>query len=377
MIVGGGLRLFKLFGINVYAHWSFGVLLALVAWRHATSAAPGAEAKQAAAGVGFMLAVFACVVMHEFGHALAARQYGIKTRDIIIQIIGGVARLEGSPRTPTQELVIAIAGPMVNVVIAALLLPVVLAIGGYEMMKNVQFAGSSFLSNLLLTNIMLVVFNMIPAFPMDGGRVLRALIWYGAGFELATTIAARVGQVMAIGFIGFAIFARQPMLALVGVFVFLAAGAELHMARMRKKARDELASLGVFSAGDAMLTSVVVLDVRAPVEAAFAAAQQTGQMDFPVVDEGAKTVGVIHRGQLQRAGKLAASAVIGDLAQALPIATTRADRLNVVAERMNQWQTPAIPIVEDGQVVGLVTVESINRTAARGAAPKGSEGALA
>ena len=365
MIFAGGLRLFKLFGINVYAHWSFGVLLALVAWRHATSAAPGSELREALFGVGFMLSVFACVVMHEFGHALAARRYGIKTRDIIIQIIGGVARLEGSPRTPTQELVIAIAGPLVNVAIVLILLPPVMLIGGYEMIKNVQFAGSSFLSNLLLTNVILVVFNMIPAFPMDGGRVLRALIWYGAGYELATTIAARVGQVLAIGFIGFALWAGTPMLALVGVFVFLAASGELRLAKVRQQSRGVIDKLGVFTAADVMQTSVRVLDADESVQAALDAARETGQHDFPVIDRTSGAIGMVHRGHLQAAGNFAGGAVLRDVAQALPEATRPGDRLSVVAERMNTWQVPAIPIVEGGEIVGMVTMEAINRAAAR------------
>lgn len=373
-MMSGGLRLFKLFGINVYAHWSFAVLLALIAWQHYAQAPKGAEIQQALVGCAFTLALFTCVVMHEYGHALMARRFGIRTRDISIQIVGGVARLEGSPTTATQELLIAIAGPMVNVVIVGVLLPIVLILGGQELVKHVRFAGSDFLLNLLLANATLVVFNMIPAFPMDGGRVLRALLWYVAGYERATLIAARVGQVVAIGFIGLGLYgATHPVifrggvgtypLVLIGMFVFMAAGDELRMARALAANRAAIDALGAFRARDAMITTCAVFESGTPVSLVLDAARQTGQMDFPVIDEKSLAVGVLHRGQLQAAARIAGDTRLAEIAMRLPEPTGSDDPLSVVATRMNAWGTPAIPVVDGQTVVGMVTVEGIQRLA--------------
>ena len=182
-------------------------------------------------GAAFILALFFCVLLHEFGHALAGRRFGIRTRDITLLPIGGVARMENIPEKPSQELVIAVAGPAVNVAIGSLLAVVLALTGG--MMSGPETEWRLALHELLFVNFGLVVFNMIPAFPMDGGRVLRALLAMGFGHLRATLIAARTGQGIAVLFAVGGFFGN-PMLVLIAMFVFSGAQQELKYARQRE-----------------------------------------------------------------------------------------------------------------------------------------------
>jgi Zn-dependent protease len=183
-----------------------------------------------------ILSLFACVIMHEFGHALAARRYGVHTRDIILSPIGGVARLDRIPEKPVQELVVALAGPMVNVFIATLLgviawiwLPRQLTILGES--ETAVFWIGNYVPLLFWMNISLAIFNMIPAFPMDGGRVLRALLAIRMGRLKATRWASIIGRVIAVLFIITAVFQQELFLGLIGLFVYIMAGQEYKMVR--------------------------------------------------------------------------------------------------------------------------------------------------
>jgi Zn-dependent protease len=218
------LKLGDIAGIGVYVHWSFWLLPAWILL------SAGGGLAGALASVVFVFAVFGCVVLHELGHALMARQFNVGTRDITLYPIGGVASLERIPRRPAHELAIALAGPAVNVLIAAALL-VVLTVGRVGAQGLLaDFAGGSFLVNLLFVNVALVVFNLLPAFPMDGGRVLRAFVAMRLPYLRATEIAVRVGQAVAVllGLIGLFVGGTLPFIAF---FLFLAAQAELVTAR--------------------------------------------------------------------------------------------------------------------------------------------------
>jgi Zn-dependent protease len=183
-----------------------------------------------------LVMLFTCVVLHELGHALMARRFGVGTRDITLYPIGGIARLERMPEKPWEELCIAVAGPAVNVVIAALLLiPLFLAVGIHAGITGglVQFARGNYLINLIQANIFLVLFNMLPAFPMDGGRVLRALLILPFGRLMATRIAATIGAVFAFLFALTALFSGMYMLMVVGLFLFVAGQQELAYVRFQ------------------------------------------------------------------------------------------------------------------------------------------------
>ncbi|MEM9480673.1 MAG: site-2 protease family protein [Verrucomicrobiota bacterium] len=223
------LKLGSAFGIGIFVHWTFALL---PLWVALTMLGQGAGVAGAIGGVIFIFAVFGCAVLHELGHSLAARFYGIPTRSITLLPIGGVAALERMPTNPKQELVIAVAGPLVNVFIAGFLVLIGYAFGLLNQITGVlNFAAfatlSGLLNALLVTNIILVIFNMIPAFPMDGGRVFRALLSMKIGHLRATDIAALMGKVLALGIGGWGLFlAKSPFTVVLAAFVWIAGEQE-------------------------------------------------------------------------------------------------------------------------------------------------------
>jgi Zn-dependent protease len=223
-------KLGQVFGIDLYVHWTF---LLLPAWVLLSSWGAGGP-QLVLFLLAFVGAVFGCVVLHELGHALMARRFGIGTRDITLYPIGGVASLQRMSEKPAEELAIALAGPAVNVVIAAAL-GAGLALGGavFAPEELFQFAPGRFLGSLLVANVLLVGFNLIPAFPMDGGRVLRALLSMKLGHLRATEIAVNVGLVAAVLMGVWGYFNGYPMLPVVSLFVLITGQQELMAVRRR------------------------------------------------------------------------------------------------------------------------------------------------
>jgi Zn-dependent protease len=229
----GAWQIGRVAGIVVQVHWTF---LLLIAWVVLTHTRDGGDAGDALRGVVLTLAVFTCVVLHEFGHALTARRFGIGTRDITLLPIGGVARLARMPDEPRQELLVAAAGPAVNVALAALFAAVLALTGSRVPVTGVTLFGSRFLEQLMWINVVLVVFNLLPAFPMDGGRVLRALLALRMPYLKATRWAATAGQTIAVA-LGFAgVMLPSPFLVLIALFVFSGARAEARMVELRTMA---------------------------------------------------------------------------------------------------------------------------------------------
>ena len=219
------LKIAKLAGIDIFIHFTFFILVTWVAfiqWK--LNGSIGA----AFSGVVFILAVFACVVLHELGHALAARKYGIRTQDIILLPIGGVARLEKMPNQPIQELWVALAGPAVNLGIAALCAVFLWVTNTFTPTNELAITTGPFVKRIMGVNIFLILFNMIPAFPMDGGRVLRALLATRVAYVKATKISANLGQGIALifGVIG---FFYNPILLFIAFFVWMGAAQETRM----------------------------------------------------------------------------------------------------------------------------------------------------
>ena len=228
------MRVGRIGGIDIRIHWSFWVLVLfyLITVSRTSGLFEGLMA------VLFIFGIFTCVFLHELGHAAAAAWYGIPTRDITLLPIGGVARLERMPEKPVQELVVALAGPAVNVVLAALLiLPISLQLMAHSVAPGVAELGSSLFIQLLAVNIILVLFNLLPAFPMDGGRVLRSLLAMRWGHLQATRIAARVGRWMALGLAIWGLLSGNLLLILVAAFVFVAGTSELIQANLRDAQR--------------------------------------------------------------------------------------------------------------------------------------------
>ncbi len=340
----------RLFGSELRVHITFFLLLAWIGY--VAYAEGGPEA--ALSNILFVLALFACVVAHEFGHALTARRYGIKTPDITLLPIGGLARLERMPEKPAQEIIVALAGPAVNIVIWAIL---VLGFGVGSNPANlaeIDYSGAAFLERLALVNLFLAVFNMIPAFPMDGGRVFRAALCLVTNRVRATRIAATAGQIVAfaLGFAGLS--TGNPLLILIAFFVFIAAGAESNDVAMRSIARRMMAR-------DAMITQFEALAPSDSLEAAGQALIRTTQAEFPVLNADGTLYGFLTRAALLGAtGRPDAKTLsVSELAtQGIPVLPLTAG-LEKVLDGLHQG-APAVAICAvGGQVIGYVTRENI------------------
>ncbi|MDI4665067.1 site-2 protease family protein [Xanthobacter autotrophicus] len=309
-------------------------------------------------GVLFVALLFGCVLLHELGHVFAARHYGVKTPDITLWPFGGIANLERIPEKPSQELVVAIAGPLVNVVIALVLLIVLnMSLGGTditaETLAKIEDPRTSILVKLAGANIFLVVFNLIPAFPMDGGRVLRALLAMNMGYSKATATAASIGQGLAIGMGLLGIF-TNPMLMIIGVFVFLAASGEAGQAQLKEASRGLLVS-------DAMITHFETLGPQSTVDDAADALIRSTQKEFPVVDGAGHLRGVLTRDAMIRAMKDQGpqTAVIEVMQADVPVVEARS-KLDAALKLIISARAPAVGVVDaGGKLVGLLTPENV------------------
>jgi Zn-dependent protease len=228
--MNGSWRITRVAGIDLSIHWTFGLLLA---WVLLTSVS-GYGWTNGLIQVFFVLTVFGCVVLHELGHALAARVFGISTHGITLLPVGGVAQLERIPREPSQECVVALAGPAVNVLIAALLFPVVSLWSTVGNASGPLSAGLGFLHQLMWVNLVLAGFNLLPAFPMDGGRILRAFLAGRTDYLTATRWAKRIGQGAAL-LLALAGLWINPMLVLIAAFVIIASETEFRTVRRESR----------------------------------------------------------------------------------------------------------------------------------------------
>lgn len=343
------LKLGRLLGIDVYLHFTFLLLLAFLGflyWR-ATQ-----DIGAALRGVVFIVALFGCVVLHELGHALMARRYGIQTRDITLLPIGGIARLEKMPEKPMQEFWVALAGPAVNVVIAGILLAWLVVTDGLVPAEELSLTGGSFWQRLMVVNIFLVAFNLLPAFPMDGGRVLRALLAAAMDRRRATAIAANIGQGMAILF-GVVGFLYNPFLIFIAIFVYLGAQAEAGMVEMQS-------ALKGLQVRDAMMTRFRTLAPRDSLNKAVEELLAGSQQDFPVT-ENEQPVGILRRNDLVKA--------LSDGRRDAPVSEVMCRECETVdenaplrgaVESMHARQCATVPVVTAGRIVGLLTLENIS-----------------
>jgi Zn-dependent protease/CBS domain-containing protein len=342
------LNIGRVAGTVVRIHITFIIFLA---WIFATNYAAGGL-PNAWNSVIFVLLLFFCVLLHEFGHIFTARAFGVTTPYVTLLPIGGVAQLERIPEEAGQEFLIAIAGPLVNIIIAGLLI-----LAGADITAArataVEDMHVSMLDRLADVNIFLALFNLIPAFPMDGGRVLRAALASKLGYVRATEIAARIGQFVAfaLGFIG---LLYNPILIFIAIFVYLAASSESHMVALRAVSRGVPVSV-------AMRTQFTTLVPRAHIDEAVHALLQTAQGEFPVVDDAGKPIGVLGRADLIRAIKtLGPDASVADAVGAeLPIVGHRAT-LEQAFKLLQEKSAPAVGVIDgSGKLVGLVTNETI------------------
>jgi Zn-dependent protease/CBS domain-containing protein len=338
----------RISGIDVYLHVTFVLLVTFLGF--VFYQAGGGRA--AVDGVVFLLSVFGCILLHELGHALAAREFKIKTRDITLYPIGGVARLERMPDKPLQELWVALAGPAVNVVIAAALFGILALQGGFQPLGEVGWARGPFLERLLLVNIFLVLFNMLPAFPMDGGRVVRALLATRLEYGRATQIAAGLGQFMAVLFGLWGMLSGNFMLLFIALFVWIGAAQEAGAAQMKT-------AVGGLPVSSAMITEFQVLHPHDTLRRACDLIIAGSQHDFPVVWNG-ETLGILTRKDLITGlAQKGEAASVSDVMNREFQTADAGEMLDSVLARLDGAEVSTMPVTRNGQLVGLLTVENI------------------
>lgn len=362
--MGTSLLLFRLRGIEVRVHWSFVLALAYGAFIY--SAGPAGPLAGALYGVLIIILLFGCVTLHEFGHALVAQYFGVKVGNITLLPIGGVASLERMPDKPMQEFLITLAGPLVNFAIALLLLPLMLLLmtmefGGFPTNVNLwlnmlQRPGlTNLVTYLFATNILLGIFNLLPAFPMDGGRILRALLAMAMPYVRATQIAVLVGRVMA-GFLAvWGLLTGNIIMLLIAFFVYVGGGAE-------REAVESRAVLRHFTAAQALTHSSVSLYTSERLSRAVELIMNSYQSDFPVLDLTSRFMGVLTRPRLVRAlqesGPETRVVDVMVPAENVPVVSPATD-LAQVWETMASGGSRVVAVKNQQQFLGLITLEDI------------------
>lgn len=356
----GALRIGRLSGIGVYIHWTFTFIMLYIAYQVLSD---GGNFWEVLKGEVFLLLLFVCVVLHEMGHALAARKYGVNTLHIVLYPIGGVASLEKIPEDPFEEFIVAIAGPMVNVGILlglGLYIYLFLDFPPFSKEEILAFVANlnvfdEFVVGLAFVNGMLIGFNLLPAFPMDGGRVLRSLLAMKLGRVKATKVASIVGQVFAILFVagGFLSTPFQPFIVFIGVFVYFAAMSENRMVYTES-------TLSGFAVQDAMRTQFVTVGSNDPVSTAVKLLLASAEDDFIVVEEN-KPVGILFRKNLMDAIKAENAGSILDIAvRPIPLLSPSQD-LQTALHLIQRKRLNMLPVVDESeQLIGVLDRRNIS-----------------
>jgi len=338
----------RILGIDVYLHFTFLLLLGFVGFMEFSGTGSVWAAWRS---VVYLVGLFGCVLLHEYGHALTARHYGIPTRDITLLPIGGLARLERMPDKPVQELWVALAGPAVNVVIALGIYLGLRLSGAWDGVIALSATQGSLVERLLVVNIFLVLFNLLPAFPMDGGRVLRAALAMRLPYGRATRVAAAIGKGMAVlfGFIG---LFGNPMLMLIALFVWIGADQEAAAAEMKT-------TFSGLRARDAMLTDFKVLTSDLTLGEVVRILLSGSQQEFPVAENG-RLAGALGRPELfEGLRQRGENALVREVMRPGCSMASADDPLEDVLSQAQAGQGMPVAVVEEGLVIGLVTMENV------------------
>lgn len=342
------LKIVRIGATSLYVHVTFFLLIAWVGF----AGWQGGGAEAAIDGIVFVLLIFLCVVLHEYGHVAAAAYYGIRTPTITLLPIGGLASLERMPERPVRELVVALAGPAVNVVIFGLLLLVLGARFDFSQIGAIERAQTSLSGRLAAVNLILVLFNLIPAFPLDGGRVLRALLAMRFDRPRATLYAARIGQAFAVVFAIVGLYGN-PLLLLIAVFLFFAAEAEAGQERMKR-------TVSGFRARDAMITRYESLAPESTAEDAGRLLLRTTQQEFPVIGAGGQLAGMVTRKHLIEAIRRSGAAtpvsafMVSDL-----VSVSEDEPLELVMDKLARSATRAVAVMSRARgFVGYINAEN-------------------
>jgi Zn-dependent protease/CBS domain-containing protein len=359
--MGGSFKIGRAFGIDLKVHWTFFLLLAFFAFAGYQGSG---SLTNALITTVVILALFLCVVLHELGHSLVAQRLGIEIKDITLLPIGGVARLTSLPERPMDEVKIAVAGPLVNVVLAPIFFAIGIVLGASPLdPANILQGGNSvgqIFAYLGLINVALVLFNLIPAFPMDGGRVLRGLLASRLGAVRATDISSAVGQFFAIGFFLIGLLSGNFLLALVAVFIFFGASGEAQMVRQRELMRGLLVS-DVMGTRPRLETVTPYHTFGQVLDSIIHGYQE----DFPVVDEDGRLVGMITRNEIMAAAHSPErySSVRDLMRTDFPTLSPEADLFTDGARILQESGLRALPVVKAGDLVGMLTMDDIGQAA--------------
>lgn len=355
------LKLLKVKGIDIKVHLTFVLILIWAAYRWSVSTGEGMQG--ALFGIVATLLLFFSVTLHELGHSFQALKYGVKVRDITLMPMGGLAQMESIPEEPNKELRIALAGPLVNFAIAALLIGLGALLDARALISFDELIASlghvswsGLLAYLTYANLMLGLFNLIPAFPMDGGRILRALLAKKMNHAKATKIAAQIGQGLALlmGLWGF--MSGSWTLVIIAIFVWMGAGQESQGAQVKH-------TLGETTVGQAMTRSPQALQINDPLSKAVELTLSTSQADFPVLEWGSKRVaGLIGEIDLLRGlQSLGAGAAAREVMRTRIAFASPDEPLHAAQQKMLIGQTRALPVLNpEGELLGLLTADDIN-----------------
>lgn len=343
------LRLGRPFGIKIAIHWTF---LLLILWVVAVNINQGADTGQALLSVAFVLVLFICVVLHELGHSLAARRYGIETKSITLLPIGGMANIEGMPEKPKQEIVVTASGLAVNVAIALILLGIISTVQGYSFdMDFEKITSKNFLILLMYTNLFIVAFNLIPAFPMDGGRILRAALSLRFNRVKATKYSMVAGQVFGVIFAITGLFVN-PFLFVIGIFVFLGAGYEYTQVRFRSMLTD-------YTAKDIVMEDYMVLAASDPVKKAVEIMLKTRQTGF-LVKEDDNVTGILDKdniikGLSEHGEEVEVGEIMTEDFQRVEAKTPLRDIFQTIQKKKAGF----FPVFENDKLLGIIDQENI------------------
>ncbi len=367
--MGNAFKIGRASGIDIKVHWAFFLLPAVVAF--IAYQATG-SAISALISIGFIMGLFVFVVLHEFGHSVAAQRLGIEVQDITLLPIGGVARMKTIPEKPSDEIKIAVAGPLVNVVLAPVLFAAAYLLGAelFTLANPLLGQVDSFgqvLAYLGFLNVVLAVFNMIPAFPMDGGRVLRGLLASRFGAVKATDISSTIGQVFAVGAFLFGVFYVLPFLILISVFVFFGASGEAQMVRQRETMRG-------LTVSDVMGTKrrTETLSPYNNFGQVLDAVLHGYQADFPVVEEDGRLVGIITRSEIMSAARSQDRFLnVRELMKTdFPTVSPDADLFKDGQRLLQESGLRALPVIVDGELAGMLTTDDVSQASLLRQLPK-------